>query len=547
MPVSPQDYALWSDLTGNPYPQTPAERMALAPEVYSFTRDVNQGRRPPGAIRRAVDVIGKTALAAGAIAGGVYLAKNFGTLELDDEPHIGTPPQPQGVVPVTVTDVTPPTTSDRYGQDVVPHQTAVMGLLRGTSPGKPTVVDSEEKPATQSHVISTSQSFGPGSEIEQLATSAVPHSPVRDRADDLIAEYLGGIAAEQRDQIKIDKSIDIHNAAIQGKMAPYIKQLNKEGRAEGISPVGGSSVAAAERFRGTPAYTAMMQAAGASMEPEELVGAPGTTPVFTEVRATPQKRGTPISDSLGADLQTLGKIIANHTRGLDDHLTRQAQRIEERRRNLLSESEETSALAAKALALMPRAQREALLGGQTDAPIITQQPEAVRVGKPVKVRTNEFLSAMSQDQGPLASYEIEPERSKAISGLTFYPGGELGVEMKSRGKPVEYAYATADPYRLAMRDYADEGFPDEMGNIAGIAANNALAHQMGLQKAVERGGTVREKRQPIYTGLMSEADIVAAGMGKNVRAKEQAERHFETRQIMEELEQRAAARRTGLL
>ena len=58
MPVSPQDYALWSDLTGNPYPQTPAERMALAPEVYSFTRDVNQGRRPPGAIRRAVDVIG---------------------------------------------------------------------------------------------------------------------------------------------------------------------------------------------------------------------------------------------------------------------------------------------------------------------------------------------------------------------------------------------------------------------------------------------------------------------------------------------------------
>jgi hypothetical protein len=36
-------------------------------------------------------------------------------------------------------------------------------------------------------------------------------------------------------------------------------------------------------------------------------------------------------------------------------------------------------------------------------------------------------------------------------------------------------------------------------------------------------------------------------MGKNARAKEQAERHFETRQIMEELEQRAAARRAGLL
>ena len=43
MPVSPQDFALWSDLTGNPYPQTPAERMALAPHVYDYTR--NLGRR----------------------------------------------------------------------------------------------------------------------------------------------------------------------------------------------------------------------------------------------------------------------------------------------------------------------------------------------------------------------------------------------------------------------------------------------------------------------------------------------------------------------
>ena len=154
---------------------------------------------------------------------------------------------------------------------------------------------------------------------------------------------------------------------------------------------------------------------------------------------------------------------------------------------------------------------------------------------------------MSQAHGPLATYASSPERSKAVSGMTFYPGGELGVEMKSRGKPVEYAYATTDPYRLAMRDYADEGFPDEMGSIAGIAANNALAHQMGLQRAVERGGTIREKRQPIYSGLMSDADIASAGMGKNARAREQAEYHFETKQIMDELEQRANARRAGLL
>lgn len=51
-----------------------------------------------------------------------------------------------------------------------------------------------------------------------------------------------------------------------------------------------------------------------------------------------RKRGTPISDSLGADLQTLGGILANHTRGLDDYLIRQARRIEERHQNLLADA-----------------------------------------------------------------------------------------------------------------------------------------------------------------------------------------------------------------
>jgi hypothetical protein len=38
MPVSPQDYALWAQATGNPYPKTPEEKARLAPEVYDFNR-----------------------------------------------------------------------------------------------------------------------------------------------------------------------------------------------------------------------------------------------------------------------------------------------------------------------------------------------------------------------------------------------------------------------------------------------------------------------------------------------------------------------------
>lgn len=51
-----------------------------------------------------------------------------------------------------------------------------------------------------------------------------------------------------------------------------------------------------------------------------------------------RRRGTPISDSLGADLHTLGSILATHTRGLDDYLHRQAQHLEQRHQSLLSET-----------------------------------------------------------------------------------------------------------------------------------------------------------------------------------------------------------------
>lgn len=85
MPVSPQDFSLWSGLTGNPYPQTPAERMALAPEVYRFTRNLNTGKNPvanqqttlSGAIGTAVETAGRWALGLGLLTGAGLLASRF--------------------------------------------------------------------------------------------------------------------------------------------------------------------------------------------------------------------------------------------------------------------------------------------------------------------------------------------------------------------------------------------------------------------------------------------------------------------------------------
>lgn len=304
MPVSPQDFALWSDLTGNPYPQTPAERMALAPHVYEFTRSLGRRGGPSmSPVRRAVDVVGKTALGLGAIAGAAYLGKKYlgedgsttptpkttgvelkpetivevptqvttpspvlsseapviqgetaavppitrkprvtteqiitalgkakssprqqpliakesaeaahepgwldlytqhqwqshrrnvservheylermgaglGQLELDSEPEVPvTKAIPTGgelsQVARTSGDVTPPTTAQNFNQSLVPEQTAVVQAAKGQSAVKPTTTPIESKPVTQSAVISTQQSFAPGSEIEMVAQDA---------------------------------------------------------------------------------------------------------------------------------------------------------------------------------------------------------------------------------------------------------------------------------------------------------------------------------------------------------------------------------------
>ena len=183
MSVSPQDFALWSQMTGRPYPQSPAERMALAPEVYSYTRSIGrQGGPTMGPVRRTVDVIGKAALAAGALAGAGYLASKYGSgfenLELDTEPGVYAPetryaPDVTSAVARNSGDITPQPTSDNYNQDIVSNQTALVQDLKGLSSQKPTQVSSETKPATQSEVITTSQSFRPGTEEDQLVGSAV--------------------------------------------------------------------------------------------------------------------------------------------------------------------------------------------------------------------------------------------------------------------------------------------------------------------------------------------------------------------------------------
>jgi hypothetical protein len=244
MPVSPQDFALWASSTGNKYPQTPEEKMAMAPHVHEFVRNfgksgANRVLSNPGAnivydqpvsmqrfdadsalhspvtpdnnvskiagthdatltgehyinqeVNRAEDEaqqhnlvrnLGRAALGAGLVAGGVALAvtpegrqavQNAGATIKQSAQNIGSRVSSflgglgidRGVDPDTIRnsgDVTPPTTAQRYNQADVPVATQEVQVAKGSPVGSPVREVLSTKPVTESEVITSSQTFAP--------------------------------------------------------------------------------------------------------------------------------------------------------------------------------------------------------------------------------------------------------------------------------------------------------------------------------------------------------------------------------------------------
>jgi len=132
-----------------------------------------------------------------------------------------------------------------------------------------------------------------------------------------------------------------------------------------------------------------------------------------------RRRGTPISDSLGADLHTLGTVLANHTRGLDDYLQRQAGRIEERHGHLLSESAE--------ILLPPGQDLDALTSGQLQN-ICRQQ----RLRGWSKLRRSELIAFLKERLGteleaPAISAPSYPHDANRIERLLLLLLQKLGT------------------------------------------------------------------------------------------------------------------------
>ncbi len=143
MAISPQDYSLWSRMTGNRYPKTAREKAAVGPDVKKFVDNMAKQGAQGGKSeekKEKVNITGKQiatgALGVGLVAGAVAAARRKGTRDavtsflsnLGDKPSTKTYTRPnQG-------DITPPPVQQQSSTGMQPlSEKAYSALQQKTS------------------------------------------------------------------------------------------------------------------------------------------------------------------------------------------------------------------------------------------------------------------------------------------------------------------------------------------------------------------------------------------------------------------------------
>jgi len=459
MPVSPQDFALWSRMTGNPYPQTPAERMALAPEVYSYTRQVGrQGGPVMSPARRAVDVAGKVALASGLLAGAVllggkYLKSKSGQppaskaappssdisqgLEGEPEPQGPTgpvkPAGPQAAASEPV-EVSRPSLAKNFLRHAVAQQSlggsyrSELDLELDNEPEiKLTVVEAMPDASSQAAIASGDISKPITSELlnQRVVPTATAEVHVA-RGTSPAKPTLGEIEQKTATQSQVIGSQQHFAPGTEEEQLASAAQPNPTVRAQAEELIGRVSAAKLAEFRQSPYYAATVK----PLDDEELIGdttpyvepAPKPSVIPGPVRMTPQtrvavvKEESPIAEmSTAATPATVttpeptqriaapvGGASSSEIRELDQLLARShARHTLEQRIDLRNQLLAKKYGGGAALAEAP--------SQAAASPIVTSsQPQPVRVAAAVsapeaKISPNEFLSAKSQQVRPAAT------------------------------------------------------------------------------------------------------------------------------------------------
>ena len=162
MPISPQDYSLWSRMTGNRYPRTAKEKAAVGPDVKKFIQNMDKQGAQGGKSEEKtgkVNITGKQiatgALGVGLVAGAVAAARRQGTRDavttflrnLGDKPRTKTYTRPnQG-------DITPPPVQQ---QSSVVQETPAFAAYKqadNTKPAPGTILGRDLSPAEKEKAL----------------------------------------------------------------------------------------------------------------------------------------------------------------------------------------------------------------------------------------------------------------------------------------------------------------------------------------------------------------------------------------------------------
>ena len=192
MPISPQDYSLWSRMTGNRYPRTAKEKAAVGPDVKKFIQNMDKQGAQGGKSEEKtgkVNITGKQiatgALGVGLVAGAVAAARRQGTRDavttflrnLGDKPRTKTYTRPnQG-------DITPPPVQQQSSAGMQPLSEAAYSALQQE---KVTPI-AQETPAFAAYKQATA------SEQDIRAAENYLNRGIEDFADSIGAEQANSI------------------------------------------------------------------------------------------------------------------------------------------------------------------------------------------------------------------------------------------------------------------------------------------------------------------------------------------------------------------
>ena len=193
MPVSPQDFALYSRMTGAPMPTDAAARMQMAPDVYKFTKDF---AKKPNILEKSGNLLKNIAKTTLMGAAGLAAAPGFAEQQ--------------------------PTTADEYKQNEVDNSTSENIVEKKVEQGED--IANTNRPV-QAKMLSESQDLKP---FGLLPPFERDDSFATGGTKNLIAPVVGSEFSESGNEINVIKGVEeemVGSGATSDKVEKFLEKM----------------------------------------------------------------------------------------------------------------------------------------------------------------------------------------------------------------------------------------------------------------------------------------------------------------------------------